>query len=215
MNKGLKRAQEGKLKAALFYFDRSFRNDTSNLDALSFKATVLNDLGSLDEAEADFLKLMDRNYEDPDTYYNFAGLYIKQNQLDEAVVYLNKAIHLDSADAGYYNRLGFAYKEMGKYEEAEMNLKKAMSINKNVDDVNFNMAEVYYAMGEYDKSIRYFRDVLRVNANYALVYYYLYKIYSRKGKGKEACYNYKLALQNGLTKKEIKAHEEPLLKTCD
>lgn len=215
MDKGIKRAQEGKMKPALYYFDKACRKDTSNLDAFSFKATVLNDLGQLEEAETIFLGLIARKYEDPDTYFNLAGLYIKQNAYDSAIVNMSRAIKLDSADAGYYNRLGLIYKEIGQYELAEPILKKAISINKNVDDVNLNMAEVYYQMAEYDKSLRYFRDILRTDSKNALAYYYIYKIYSRKGKGHDACYNYKMAITNGLTRKQIDEYKEPWLKKCE
>lgn len=215
MDKGVIRAQKGDLKAAFYYFDKACKKDTSNLDAFSFTATVLNDMDRLEEAEIIFLNLLSKKYEDPDTYFNLGGLYIKQNLYDTAISYINKAIKLDSTDAGYYNRLGFIYKEIGNYQEAENVLKKAMAINRNESNANFTLAEVYYQLQEYDKAQRCFRDVLRITATDALAYYYLYKIYSLKGRGKEACYNYKLALQNGLTKKEIDEYKEPWLKKCE
>ena len=91
------------------------------------------------QAEKDFLKAIQFNPNDEKAYNNVAIVLCKQEQYDQALVYLNQAIVLmketERYHADVYNNLAFVCMKKGMYKEAIEAYNQAHRIigNKNID----------------------------------------------------------------------------------
>ena len=91
------------------------------------------------QAEKDFLKAIQFNPNDEKAYNNVAIVLCKQEQYDQALVYLNQAIVLmketERYHADVYNNLAFVCMKKGMYKEAIEAYNQAHRIigNKNTD----------------------------------------------------------------------------------
>lgn len=82
------------------------------------RGLILNSLGDLDGAIADYSKAIELNPTYDLVYYNRAIIYEKQGRLDEAVADYTKNLELDPANSDAYLYRALIYVTQGKLDEA-------------------------------------------------------------------------------------------------
>jgi tetratricopeptide (TPR) repeat protein len=96
------------------------------------RGVMLDMLGRLEKAAADFQqsKALDPRLGDP--YVNLGSVLIKQKRYDEALESINKGLELGVSfpHIGYYDR-AVAYQLLGRYKEAYYDYKKVLELEPN------------------------------------------------------------------------------------
>jgi len=113
--------------------------------------------------------------------FELASELIKQEKIDEAIIYLEKAIQIYK-DLPYLITLGGLYLKKKEYAKAEKILTDASQISPQNEDVLINLGVLYSETKEYNKSIRKFEKAMDINKNSADANYNLGLVYIKMGK---------------------------------
>jgi tetratricopeptide (TPR) repeat protein len=96
------------------------------------RGVMLDMLGRLEKASADFQQSMALDPKLGDPYVNLGSVLIKQKRYDEALENINKGIELGMSfpHIGYYDR-AVAYQLLGRFKEAYYDYKKTLELEPN------------------------------------------------------------------------------------
>ena len=96
------------------------------------RGVMLDQLGRLEKASADFQQSMALDPKLGDPYVNLGSVLIKQKRYDEALESINRGIGLGVSfpHIGYYDR-AVAYQLLGRYKEAYYDYKKTLELEPN------------------------------------------------------------------------------------
>lgn len=96
------------------------------------RGVMLDMLGRLEKASADFQQSMALDPKLGDPYVNLGSVLIKQKRYDEALESINKGIELGMSfpHIGYYDR-AVAYQLLGRFKEAYYDYKKTLELEPN------------------------------------------------------------------------------------
>ena len=96
------------------------------------RGVMLDMLGRLEKASADFQQSMALDPKLGDPYVNLGSVLIKQKRYDEALESINKGLALGMSfpHIGYYDR-AVAYQLLGRYKEAYYDYKKTLELEPN------------------------------------------------------------------------------------
>jgi tetratricopeptide (TPR) repeat protein len=96
------------------------------------RGVMLDMLGRLEKASADFRQSMALDPKLGDPYVNLGSVLIKQKRYDEALESINKGLALGMSfpHIGYYDR-AVAYQLLGRYKEAYYDYKKTLELEPN------------------------------------------------------------------------------------
>ncbi|RUM60560.1 MAG: hypothetical protein DSY66_04210 [Persephonella sp.] len=110
----------------------------------------------LDDAEKDFLKVVELNPKFKDIYSYLAQIEIQRGNDEKAMEYLNKM--KGGGDYKYYFNLGMIFFNAKSYQNAIKNFSKALELNKYLVDAYYYRAKSYEAIGEYKKALTDFKN---------------------------------------------------------
>ncbi len=82
----------------------------------------------------------------PDLPQDFALIYLKKGQLDEAAIKLKQAISYQSDEKSMlplYSELGNTYLQLERYKPAEISFKNALKINPDFVNAHYGLAGAY------------------------------------------------------------------------
>ena len=96
------------------------------------RGVMLDMLGRLEKASADFQQSMALDPKLGDPYVNLGSVLIKQKRYDEALESINKGLALGMSfpHIGYYDR-AVAYQLLGRFKEAYYDYKKTLELEPN------------------------------------------------------------------------------------
>ena len=96
------------------------------------RGVMLDQLGRLEKASADFQQSMALDPKLGDPYVNLGSVMIKQKRYDEALASINKGLELGVSfpHIGYYDR-AVAYQLLGRFKEAYYDYKKTLELEPN------------------------------------------------------------------------------------
>lgn len=96
------------------------------------RGVMLDMLGRLEKASADFQQSMALDPKLGDPYVNLGSVLIKEKRYDEALESINKGIELGMSfpHIGYYDR-AVAYQLLGRFKEAYYDYKKTLELEPN------------------------------------------------------------------------------------
>jgi tetratricopeptide (TPR) repeat protein len=96
------------------------------------RGVMLDQLGRLEKAAADFQQSMALDPKLGDPHINLGSVLIKQKRYDEALESINRGIDLGVSfpHIGYYDR-AVAYQLLGRYKEAYYDYKKTLELEPN------------------------------------------------------------------------------------
>jgi tetratricopeptide (TPR) repeat protein len=139
MGKGLAHDCFAYAKAGVDPYDGvSVCNQSIDNEALTIKdraatydnrGVMLDQLGRIEKASADFQQAMALDPKLGDPYVNLGSVLIKQKRYDEALASINKGLELGMSfpHIGYYDR-AVAYQLLGRFKEAYYDYKKTLEL---------------------------------------------------------------------------------------
>lgn len=135
-----------------------------------------------------------QTFDDAGQYTEKALQYLKNHQIDEAIMECNKAIMLNPSHMDAYLYLGHAYLKECRAETALTQYKKAEKLDPLNTRIHCNMALAYCQMGNIPDAIRENEKAIEIDANNIFAINNLGSIYRDMGKIKEAIDYYQRAL---------------------
>lgn len=115
-------------------------------------------------AEADFLKALELNPEQPYVLNYLGYTWVDQGQnLDEALEMINRAIAMMPRDGYIIDSLGWAYYKLGRVDEAIVELEKALKYLPNDPEINDHLGDAYWVAGREREAMFQWRIAIDVD----------------------------------------------------
>jgi tetratricopeptide (TPR) repeat protein len=159
-------------------------------------AIQLHQRGQLDEARANYDRLLEQDPNHADAL-NLRGLVARQmGRHDEAIEYVRRAIALVPTQAAYHGNLAEAYRGLGRTEEAIACYQTAVNLQPTAAVAHINLAILLGQAGRSDEAIAGFRQAIAIDPNELNARYYLGAALEGKGLLADAmvCYHDALAI---------------------
>ena len=132
-------------------------------------------------AEQDYLRALDVNPNQAETYNNLGALYMDQGKNGDAIAYFSQAISLDPA---YFRALlnrATAYSKTGQYTASIMDFTAAAQLRPHDPALLFNRALAYADMGKYEAADNDFSHAIAVMPNNARLYLERARVLAKMG----------------------------------
>lgn len=147
-------------KKALDTLHDILHDDPEYVQAYHKRGRFYHQSGMLDEAEADYRKLISLTPDDAEVYSQLGLIVYRNNKnLEQATQYLGKAIALKPHSKRYPLSRGFLYKDNNEHSKAVSDFTSTLAIDPYNESALLGRSASYEALGEYDKAIE---DLLAV-----------------------------------------------------
>ena len=152
MNRGVAYMQKRDFQKAYEDYSRAYLLDTNSTAILNNIATVLDELGRVDEAIASLKKItvIDPTFVGP--YVNLGFQFTKLGKYKEAIEYFDKALTLEKDEPLALNNRGLAKYHIKDYQGALEDINKSISIYPGNSYAYKNRALVYIELNEKEKA---------------------------------------------------------------
>jgi tetratricopeptide (TPR) repeat protein len=159
---GLAASMQGNLPEAVKHYERCLEIAPDFSEARNNLGSVYQELGFIDKAESEFLKVVnDRAYTTKELpNYNLARLYFTRGDFDQAMAYDEAAIKLNSRFAMAHNLKGLILEKQGKLAEAIDSYSQAVKIVPQDVNFNFNLGAAYVKNSDWEKAGGIFQTIL-------------------------------------------------------
>jgi protein O-GlcNAc transferase len=159
---GLAASMQGNLPEAVKHYEHCLQLAPDFSEARNNLGSVYQELGFIDKAEAEFLKVInDRTYATKELpNYNLARLYFTRGDLDQAMSYCEAAIKLNSRFAMAHNLKGLILEKQDKLADAIDSYGRAVKIVPEDVNFNFNLGAAHFKNGEWEKAGGVFQTIL-------------------------------------------------------
>lgn len=147
----LLRTQE-RFEEAVVAYDRALERigepQARHWSVLYFRGIALERTDAWDRAEADFLKALEFEPEQPYVMNYLAYSWVeKRMNLEEAKRMLNRAVELRPDDGYIVDSLGWVYYRIGEYENAVKYLERAVELRPHDPVINDHLGDAYWKVG--------------------------------------------------------------------
>jgi protein O-mannosyl-transferase len=132
----------GAAAAALAHFERALELKPRHVAARNGRALALQDLGRVDEAEAELHAALALDAAAATTRSNLGNLYFRRGDLTRAREQYLAAVRLDPEHADAHNNLGSVYFRLGDHAGAEAEYRMALRLNPASEGARRNLAIV-------------------------------------------------------------------------
>lgn len=123
--------------------------------------------GKLDEAEKQYVAILNRNWDNAILLQYLGCLYIQQQKNGLAMAVLRRSLEFDDKMPETWNNLGLAYRNEYVYDKAKSCYHKAIALTKNNDKLksNFisNLASIHINEGDAEKGLPWATQSLELN----------------------------------------------------
>lgn len=183
------------IELAIKSYNKALSVNPEDREALLKKATILQTYfeDRTSEAIDAYTKALETNGDKDYIYYELGHLYLKNNEILNAISAFKLAVEEDKTNAFFHNALGYALFRAGQYEEAEDHYLLAINLNPEPEwtsTVCRAAAMIYSDIKKNnEKAIRMYKQSLSLNPNCAESYTSLGDIYFEEA-------DYDLALSN-------------------
>ncbi len=147
----LLRAQERFAEAADAYdraYQRLAKSEPHHWSLFYFRGISLERDGQWRRAEADFLKALELQPEQPYVMNYLAYSWVEQKvNLDEAKQMLVRAVELRPNDGYIVDSLGWVYFRLGNYDDAVIYLERAVELKPQDPVINDHLGDAYWRVG--------------------------------------------------------------------
>lgn len=128
------------------YFEKCLAVNPELTEARNYLGSVYQEMGLLDEAEAEFKKaIKDETYRSRELpYYNLARLNLTRGNDAEALKMVEAAIKFNDKMVMALNLKGILMEKQGNLTEAIFNYEKALKIAPEDINLNYNLAVAYF-----------------------------------------------------------------------
>ena len=122
--------------------------DRRHWSLLYYRGVALQRSGSWPRAEADFLKALQLEPDQPHVLNYLAYTWVERGEnYDNALEMLRKAVALRPEDGYIVDSLGWVYYRLGRYEEAVEELEIAIELRPNDPVINDHLGDAYWRVG--------------------------------------------------------------------
>jgi tetratricopeptide (TPR) repeat protein len=115
--------------AALWVVEQQIARSPQDLDLWAWRARILTWSGRLQEAEAQYLKILTISRKDPDMWLGLSSVYSRQGKNEEVLRALNIAVELDPKRADLHAARGRALHAERENAEARHEFQKALVLD--------------------------------------------------------------------------------------
>ena len=129
------------------------------------KALDLHKKGRIEEAIAEYLKILVENPDNDQINYLIGNAYLLNKEYKKSKIYLDKAIILNPRNYLAFNSLGILEIEKKENSKSIEFFKKSIEINSNYLEGIKNLANTYLKLNQITKSIDSFESILLININ--------------------------------------------------
>ncbi len=124
-----------------------------------------------------YFEKAEKYIDSPSLPQDFALIYLKKGQLDEAAIKLKQAISYQSDEKSMlplYSELGNVYLQLERYKPAEIAFKNALKINPDFVNAHYGLAGAYLRQNQQTEALEEFQKVIDLapdskEANYAKI----------------------------------------------
>ena len=171
---------------AIEYIDKGLKLNNKSSVLYYISAYSKSKLGKNNDAVNDYLKALDINPKDIESYINLSGLYNEINQFEKSVSIAQKGILVDSKQYKLYNNLGDSLQSQKNYEQAISAYKKSIDLYPSSAVIYYNLGICYKETNDKDNATRSFQQAVTLDSKYLDAYYELGELYFLSEKYKEA-----------------------------
>ena len=140
-----KKVRNGEEQKAIKIYEKTLKWDPYLGEVYYDIGKILQNKEFYDVA-SEYLKKASKYIDHPDLPQDFAMIYLKKGQLDEAAIWLKKAISYQKNEKSklpLYAELGNTYIKLERFKPAEIALKKSLKIDPNFINAHYGLAGVY------------------------------------------------------------------------
>ena len=172
-------ASEGKYEQAVQLYSRILKKDPKHYAALVNRGVLLERLPVKDVqeraknrkmAEQDYLRALDINPKQPETYNNLGALYVDEKHNLDAIYYFTQAIQINPHYFTALMNRGIANYNLGRTMAALDDFNKAGQIRKDDPLLLLNRGLVHFDMGQYESAVEDYTYLIAVDPDNARAY---------------------------------------------
>jgi tetratricopeptide (TPR) repeat protein len=152
MNRGNAKQQKRDFQAAFEDYSRAYLYDTTDLTILNNMATVLDELGRVDECLQYLQKVIQRDPKFVGAYVNLGFHYTRLKRYKEAIAYFDKALTIEKDEPLTLNNRGLARYYLKDYAGALADINKSLSLYPSNSYAFKNRALIYFAQEQKQKA---------------------------------------------------------------
>jgi tetratricopeptide (TPR) repeat protein len=152
MNRGNAKQQKRDFQGAYEDYSRGYLYDTSDVTILNNMATVLDELGRVDESLQYLRKVIQMKPDFIAGYVNLGFQFTKLKRYKEAIQYFDKALTIEKDEPLTLNNRGLARYYLKDYKGAMADINKSILVYPTNSYAFKNRALVYLALRQNDKA---------------------------------------------------------------
>jgi len=182
-------AQQNNKDKALAIINKILKNNPDDVETLILSGKIHHNLKNTVAAKKIYQKVIEIDKSREKIYLILGGLYIKDNEMSDALNVFRQLVH--HFPASYPGRffLGKIHSQKGNYKDAEKQLKKAIALQSELVEPRFELLNIYRAQGKKqnpEKIYKIYKDILKKNPNNVRATLELGNYYHERGKIRDA-----------------------------
>ena len=176
------------------------------------KAVELHNVGKIDEAEAAYKAILEKNPDVVEAYQNLGSIYLTRKDYAAAETSLQKGLELRPGSTDLTSLLARVYQESGQGDKAMALLEKSAGANPGDAKAQFNRGIFLLNANKNEEAIAAFEAAIKADPNGAEAYYRLGALMIGQGKIPDAIANLEKYLSLNPTDAQNIATAQGLLK---
>ena len=145
------------------------------------RATAHHRMGQLDQAIAEYARVIVLDPRHVDAYNNLGVALRVQGQFAAAVACYRRALALRPESANMHSNMGNALRDLGRFEEAAAALRRAIRLAPEAIEYLYNLGLVHRDMGRSDRALAAFDTVLAAKPDHVDCHWDRALIHLRRG----------------------------------
>jgi tetratricopeptide (TPR) repeat protein len=194
-NLGAALRREGRIDAAVPYFERALSIKPHFADAHNGLGEALLAEGRVDEAEPHVTEAVRLEPQSASAHVNLAATLSKRGDSRAAAAEYRTALQLDPDSAEAHCGLGVALAEQGRTEEALAQLYESVRIDPGYADAHYNLGRLLGLQGRAEEAITQFSETVRLQPGNPEAHYNLGLALAGRGGMKEATDQFRAAVE--------------------
>jgi len=173
----------GQYEGAQKAFTQALKLNPNLTDVHNNLGVLYSEMGNTEAAFKEFTQVVrDPSFPTPEKpLYNMGDLYLREGNLELALMHFRRAVEKNPNFALGYRGLGKVHLALNEVEMAINNLEKALERATNDQDSLYELARIYDGMGDTDRALDYYRRVVEVDRFSALGRLSLQRLEAIKG----------------------------------
>jgi len=194
---GMNLLREGETERAVWCFETILERD-GNQDASTEYNLALgySRLGRVSDALSIFNRMLEKQPDDPDIYFNTGKLLWRSGRTKQALTYLKKALQIEPEHPGAMCMVGIILgKNLGRHGEAVKFLESALKIQWDFAEAHQALGICHHHLGDTGRAIKHLEKVVELEPENSAVHNHLGIMYMTAGDEKKAEEHFRRALE--------------------